>query len=364
LEEIKSHFNKWKEFSDPYLAKPGLSLGSHEKQVLYFNRNEDETKNIEDASESFIQSERSIRTERAEQTKVFTTLLFVTLGFLTAILAVLFTTIGRKTLQRVSRSYGIALESEKKAQEDLRRALVSRDEFFSIASHELKTPLTSLKLKNQLAKRGIGIWSQGENSNKYLIESGEQIERLVRLVDDMLDLSRYRAGTLLMQMEEFDAAELVRTIMERLSPQLDAQGMKLSLEANSPCYLTGDRMRIEQVLQNLVVNAIKYAPGNPLEVRLHSNKNHVEILVQDSGPGIAENDQERIFQRFERATSSNHVTGLGIGLYLARAIVEAHRGTLEVKSELGKGATFIIELPRSPSPRSTEQAIFLGPPQV
>lgn len=352
ITEIGLLFSAWKKFT---LSTSGTNRGPRPELV---SRNEEMTEALAEATSAFLLSERDLRTDRASHTEMMAIFFFGTIALLTLALGSVFAVFGRGAIFQISTSYGRVLESERKAHEDLRRALTSRDDFFSIASHELKTPLTSLKLKAQLAKRGEGP-EPGDKTRKFVFDVNEQVERLVRLVDDMLDISRFRAGTLPMELEHFDLSSLVRANLERMAPQLKAKGMKLELFLASPVPVHADRLRIEQAFSNIVVNAMKYAPAKPLHVSVSAAGGRARIRVRDEGPGVPEQDRERIFERFERGGAVEHVGGLGVGLFLARSIAEAHQGSLILEATGGGGASFVIELPEGSAPLGAGPEIHL-----
>lgn len=230
----------------------------------------------------------------------------------------------------------------------LREALSGRDELLSIATHELKTPLTSLNLVLQLLERLAG--KQESISSDELLQMIQpmqrQMGRLTKLIDNLMDLSRLRHnGGLVLAHETFDLREIVQEIGARYQPQALWRGSPLTVEAPEPVVGRFDRFRLEQVIGNLVINAIKYGEGKPIRLTLESDGRFATIRVIDQGIGIAAPDQERIFGRFERATSQLQTQSLGLGLYIVHEIVKAHRGTIEVTSEPGKGAEFTLRLP-------------------
>lgn len=228
-------------------------------------------------------------------------------------------------------------------------AIKTRDEFLSIASHELKTPLTSLTLQNQMRKRQI---EKGDQSvleltkfRRILDADDHQLRRINRLIDDMLDIARIRAERLTIQKEEFEFCSFVEDVVERFAPQMAAVGCDVSVSLNSPITIKADIYRIEQVVVNMFTNAMKYGAGKPIRIEVTKTHYKLSFMVHDKGPGIDQKDVERIFQRFERAVSGREISGLGLGLYISRQIVEQHDGTLFVTSEVGKGSTFVMELP-------------------
>lgn len=224
-----------------------------------------------------------------------------------------------------------------------------RDNFLSMASHELKTPLTTLKLQAELRMRSLDRQDysrfEPEKLRRIFEDEEYQLNRLIRLVDDMLDISRIRSGKFTLQRTESDLVSVVKAVFRRLEPQTKELRTTLHLEA--PEILVGrfDSFRLEQVVINLITNAMKYGNQTPVKVRLSQNANEASIVVTDQGRGISDQDKERIFEQFERAISPMEVSGLGLGLYIAKQIVDAHNGSIKVESELGKGSTFIVTLP-------------------
>ncbi|MFP5384914.1 MAG: PAS domain S-box protein [Bacteriovoracia bacterium] len=230
-------------------------------------------------------------------------------------------------------------------------AIKSRDEFLSIASHELKTPLTSLFLQNQMRKRELdkGNSSLLEESNiRKMIDADErQLKRINRLIDDMLDIARIRAQRLSIQKENFEFCSFVSDVIERFRAQMEASGCDLSLILADPVYINADIYRLEQVVVNLLTNAMKYGAGRPVRIEVVTSSRKLTLKIHDNGPGISPVDLERIFLRFERAVHGREISGLGLGLYISRKIVEEHEGALFATSAPGKGATFIMDLPLS-----------------
>ena len=226
-----------------------------------------------------------------------------------------------------------------------------RDDFLSIASHELKTPLTSLKLHSQLLSRQLAKEDSQTVSKEKVLSLinliNTQTSRIIRLVDDMMDISRIRTGSLKIEKTEIDLHQVLTDVVERLSSEfIEKTGERPTIHCEGTVIGCWDQFRIEQVLTNLLTNALRYGKNKPVKVICHEEDNFVCIQVIDQGIGIAHQDLERIFERFQRADmNDNGVKGLGLGLYITHQIVLAHNGRIEVQSEPGKGSTFSVFLP-------------------
>jgi signal transduction histidine kinase len=255
-----------------------------------------------------------------------------------------------ETARDIAHRAAIALENSRLFVE-VQAAVQARDEFLSIASHELKTPLTPLKLQAQMVSKileDLGDPSQlpREKIQRMLQSSNRQIQRLAHLVEDLLDVSRINVGKLALHREDFDFIELVTEVIEQFGSQNGERSLIVFEKPPSAALGNWDRFRLEQVIINLITNALKYGSGKPVHLTIHASSDKLTFAVQDHGIGISKTDQERIFDRFERAVSSANFGGLGLGLYIASEIVRAHGGSLGVESELGKGSRFILKLPR------------------
>lgn len=236
------------------------------------------------------------------------------------------------------------------SEQELKKAVSARDEFLSIASHELKTPVTSLKMQLQMTTRAVKPETNevppAPMLAKVLEVSHRQVDRLTHLIDDLLDVSRIEAGKLSFKFEDVELVSLIKEIEERFSHTLSSSHTQLSFKAQKEVYLKADKFRIEQVITNLISNAIKYGGGKPIGVSLQATPEKAVIMVKDDGIGISSEYKEKIFGRFERATSHRNISGLGLGLYISKQIIDAHNGSIEVESAEGQGSTFIVELPR------------------
>jgi signal transduction histidine kinase len=243
------------------------------------------------------------------------------------------------------------------------QAVHARDEFIAIAAHELRTPLTALSLQLGTLVRSLSQRPAFESVLRKLQLAVKQVARLARLVDSLLDVGRIHSGRLELAREPVRLDELVRTTTERFREQFERAGCTLLLRLEDDVVGEWDRLRIEQVLTNLLSNAAKFGAGRPIEVEVSRAGSRALLRVRDHGVGMDAQALSRIFGRFEQAVSPREYGGLGLGLYLAKEIVEAHGGQLHATSRPGEGATFTVELPALPgvapspgSPRFSEQA--------
>ncbi|MFL5318543.1 MAG: ATP-binding protein [Myxococcaceae bacterium] len=240
------------------------------------------------------------------------------------------------------------LEAERtRLLQDAQAAVGMRDEFLAIASHELKTPLTAIHLNVEGLLRAC---EQGvapiDDARQRLARVKGGVEKLTVLINELLDASRLSAGRLSLHPTSFNLAELVREVCGQFKEEASRRGSAVEV-AVQDIEGSWDRDRLDQVITHLVANALKYGNGLPVTVALERKLSGAQLTVTDRGMGISPEDQSRVFDRFERAVSVHHHGGLGLGLYIAREIVTAHRGTIEVQSERGRGSTFRVMLPLS-----------------
>jgi PAS domain S-box-containing protein len=245
-----------------------------------------------------------------------------------------------------------AEEERTRLVEQLRDAVRSRDEFLAIASHELRTPLTPLKvqvqsLRRYLQRSDVSTLPPGR-VDQVLASFDRQVDRLNALIENLLDVSRLTRGQLHLSFEDVDLSELVSEVVERFRPEIAAAGSSIELCLGADLVGRWDRTRIEQVFTNLLTNALKYAGGAPIKVVTEPHAGTARLIVQDRGMGIAPEHHQRIFQPFERAVSYLNISGFGLGLYIIHQIVEAHRGSIRLESEPGRGAIFTVDLPLRP----------------
>lgn len=230
----------------------------------------------------------------------------------------------------------------------MENAIKARDEFLSIASHELKTPLTSMVLQMQMLKRKMDRGQADENT--FLKASSltlKQCQLLTSLIDDMLDVSRISNGKMNFTFKDSSLKEIVTTALESFSANVEERKIPLELEVLDDSLIKADPFRLEQVFYNLLSNALKYGEGKPIKLRILRRGEFIVVEVLDQGMGIGQENIERIFRLFERATSSTSISGLGLGLYISKQIVDAHNGTLEVESREHEGSVFRVVIPIS-----------------
>jgi signal transduction histidine kinase len=239
---------------------------------------------------------------------------------------------------------------ERRLRLEIENALRARDEFLSIACHEMRNPLTSLQLNIEMlsvlaARDGLG------SSNPVFAKSLEairtQIDRQVALVGHLLDFSRLKSGKFKLDTERVELKSVLEEVINRHLEIASEAGSPVHLEA--PANVTGiwDRIKLEQIFSNLLANAIKYGRSKPISVKARVEASQVHVSVSDQGIGIAHEHVTRIFERFERVTPVHKQESLGLGLYIVKQLVEAHGGKIKVESTPGAGSTFTVTLPVS-----------------
>jgi PAS domain S-box-containing protein len=247
----------------------------------------------------------------------------------------------------------------KQAEEEVRH----RDEMLAIASHELRAPVGSLQLQvgvlyrtagaavtelNTMRDRMGGAAAELTAMRERMGKVERHSRRLARLIQELLDVSNTSFGEMPLKLEDADLAELTREAVDGLRDDVERTGSAVKLEADAPVPGRWDPVRMEQIIANLVMNAAKFGEGKPITVRVDGDGLRARVTVTDQGVGIAAKDQERIFERFERAALAGTV-GLGLGLYIARRLVEAHGGAIRLQSTVGVGSTFTVDVPRATS---------------
>jgi signal transduction histidine kinase len=232
---------------------------------------------------------------------------------------------------------------------DAREAVRTRDEFMLIASHELRTPL------NVMLLQADGLLRQAHKENDTRLFSPlerikRQVGRLGALVESLLDVSRITAGRLSLDVGDVELGSVVAEVVARLHDDAVRSGSTMKVAATREITGKWDRLRIDQIVTNLLSNAIKYGGGKPIEVEIGVDGDRAKLRVTDHGIGIGEEHQTRIFERFERAVSSRHYGGFGLGLWIVRQVMQAHGGDISIRSRVGEGSTFIAELPLAGPP--------------
>lgn len=238
-----------------------------------------------------------------------------------------------------------------KENEQLKQALAARDEFLLMASHELKTPITPLNLQMETF---IQLFEQGDFRNfeperllRMLRTSHGQVQRLDRLINELIDVSRLSRNKLELNVAMVDLRLLTEKVIDDFAEEIKKSECLVTFHASQPLMGCWDAFRVEQVIINLLINALKYGEKKPIEIYLSSQDDQAILCIRDQGIGIAKDHLERIFHRFERAVSGNSYSGLGLGLYISHEIVSLHRGKIWVESEPTVGSRFFVQLPLS-----------------
>ena len=254
-----------------------------------------------------------------------------------------------EALEQSRREQETLLAQLQLTQVELERAVRMRDDFMSIVSHEVRTPLNGLILETQLRKMHLARDNAAaftlEKMHAMVDRDERQIQSLIRLIEDMLDVSRIRTGKLSIRPAEFDLARTVGQLLENFTAQISAAQSSVSFTAQKPVVGQWDEFRIEQVISNLLTNALRYGAKKPIDVSVYIDGDQAVVDVRDQGIGISQENQQRVFQQFERVSASQVAAGLGLGLFISEQIVAAHSGTISVQSELGEGALFRVCLP-------------------
>jgi signal transduction histidine kinase len=259
-----------------------------------------------------------------------------------------------------------ALTREQEARKEAEAAVRARDHFLAVASHELKTPLTAIFGNLQLLQRRLAADPACEERNRRSIEVAvEQTARLNHLIEMLLDISRIQTGMLSIARAPVELGALLRRVAREVEPTLERHELSL-IVADEPLSLEGDELRLEQVLHNLIGNAVKYSPnGGKVTVRAGRRNGSVAVAVSDEGIGIPAEELPYIFDHFYRAenTDDRQIDGMGIGLYVVRQVVALHGGEVGVSSSEGVGSTFTITLPALPpaAPRAAPEATAAAP---
>ena len=247
--------------------------------------------------------------------------------------------------QELARRAGLAIDNARlfqKAQDAVR----SRDEFLSVAAHELHTPITSLHLMMQALQSG-GMPVTADTVRRTFAVADRHVRRLIKLIDELLDVSRIEAHRFPIELEAVDLAGLVRDVVDRFKDDASRAGAAISVDATGAATGHWDPMRLEQVVSNLLSNAIKFGAGGGVEITVSSTQSDARISIRDQGIGVPAERISRIFERFERGVSSRLYGGLGLGLYIVRTIVEGMGGRVGCEAHPDGGTAFLVVLPRA-----------------
>ena len=235
-----------------------------------------------------------------------------------------------------------AWERNEKLKREVEAALKSRDQFMAIAAHELRTPISSMKMQIEMMRRKC---ADGPTQSR-LETLDRQVRRLTDLVSSLMDVTRMNINKVEMSPREIDLDDVVSDVVNRQKENLVRSSCELTVKLQGGVTGVWDALRIEQIIVNLVSNACKYGEGKPIEIRTWEDGPNAYFSVQDNGIGIPAEDQKRIFQQFQRAVEDKHYSGLGLGLWITSEIVKAKGGDITVASAPGRGSTFTVKLPR------------------
>lgn len=225
---------------------------------------------------------------------------------------------------------------------DLKRQMQLQEDFVSAISHELRTPLGFIKGYSTSLLRKDAVWDEATR-DEFLTIIDEETDRLGLLIENMLESARLQSKTLPLRFQPLRLDAILRDVIDRIQSRYKDLNVRVEIESTPSIY--GDGVRIAQVLENLFMNAIKYAPAAPIVVSLSTQGGTVQLAFRDQGPGIAPEALPLLFDRFFRARNEQNISGSGLGLYICKQIIEAHHGKIWVESTLGKGSSFFIELP-------------------
>jgi signal transduction histidine kinase len=267
-------------------------------------------------------------------------------------LLVLYEDLSYASRQRAEAETALRLVAEERERllEDRRQAVAARDQFLAVAAHELRTPLATLAmlvdhlivppLPHATTEPG-GVVVQ----KRQLAMVKRQVDRLTALVVEMLDVSRITDGRLQLSLGPVDLRDVIREVLDRFAPEIQRCHVTVRVNAPDPAPGIWDAARIDQVITNLISNALKYGAGRPIEVSVRVEASQAVVVVRDHGIGIPEDEQSKIFGPFARVVAAKHHAGLGLGLWIAQQFVQASGGRIKVNSRPGQGSTFCVELP-------------------
>ena len=239
------------------------------------------------------------------------------------------------------------VEQLRRELQQAREQLQRQETFIAVVAHELRNPIGPIVISLDALLLQLDKLDKAAVRHR-LHATRRYVDKMLLHLDRLLDFSRFRGGRVELSLEEVDLSLVVGTVLDDIAPLLQAARCESRTDFTMPLIGRWDKMRLTQVVWNLVSNAAKYAAGSPVEITTRAQGDTAILIVKDHGPGIPAADHEAVFSKFERATASAH-TGFGLGLWLVRRIVDAMRGSIELESDVGKGTTFTVTLPRSGS---------------
>jgi len=346
LNEIRARVNDWIE-----LAEATIQHRRGKKQINETAQSEAKrlTDVIRAQFDELIRLEEGSRRALAAESRATARWTVTSSTIAAIILGLILAVYSRRLLFLLTDSYAKIVADLNQQTSNLEKAVRSRDEFLSVASHELKTPLTSLKLQLQMTQRAIKPERQEspplEKLKRVVDMCFNQSLRLTELIEELLDVSRIQSGKLSFNFDDVDLTELVRENIDKFAEQFVEAKTELSFDAGTPVLATCERFPMEQVCWNLLSNALKYGGSRPVSVRVIQDDRYAQIVIQDQGIGIEAEKVPLIFDKFERVAEGSGIGGLGLGLFISRQIIIAHRGTIEVESKLNQGSTFTVRIP-------------------
>lgn len=257
-----------------------------------------------------------------------------------------FSIIDLSTAEELANRAALAIQNARLYQ-NAELGIKTRDEFLNIASHELKTPLTSLQLQLQILKKRAKTQEKVGPSDltRFLNVEELQLKRLTKLINNLLDVSRIHGNHLELEREEVDLGEIVEETVQRFEELLQNENIDLRIDLERQIIGYWDKFKIDQAITNLLSNAVKYGKNNPIDIRVYMEKGVAYVEVQDRGIGMEDTEMDKIFKRFGRTETAKNYDGLGLGLYISSQFIQAHGGSIYVKSHPDRGSTFTILLP-------------------
>lgn len=365
---ISRAFKSWVVHSESLFGKP-VKDGVRIFESTEFQRVGNMYLNgLRTAFEKFITRQLKVRDDQLKQTTRTRRTLLSVGAALSLLIAVFLAWYFRNRLKKEFLKYETQARHLRESREELKTslkqredALKSRDEFIKIASHELNTPLQSLLLQAQMLKRGLELNGTlpASKLTSHLGKEVTQINRLTHLVQDMLAITRLGKGVIRLNRSKIKLNQIINDVLHDLSELISASHSELHLDLEDSIQGNWDKERLEQVLSNLVTNALKYGRGKPISIRTSLDNNWARIEVEDQGFGIPEESNKRIFERFERDISSSEVSGLGVGLFISREFINSHGGKIWAESAgANLGSVFVVELPLSMENNSDSTELF------